>query len=243
MKRFLGLLLMSAVLISCNLPDPQEAARLQTENESLKTQLETISQERDAAVTERDDLRARLEQIRKALENLPSVNKAPDSSASVPSTPDSSVTPETPDSNTVPVAPDASTPSIPEKKPVMPDSSETPDTTLPETPASPEVMGVTPETPAAPDATKTPDSSKTPDSTISAVEQLRTYADNVLGAAQNFKAQTKQEAPTNCAAGYAAGAYRVQQSLELKECKVITDANGDYRVEARDAAGNSISIP
>jgi hypothetical protein len=212
MKRFLPALLVLA-LVGCNLPDPQEAARLKTENETLQTQVQTLTSERDAAVRERDDLRSRLQSIKDALENLPT-----------PSTPSTTMPPATiPDPS--PPAPET-TPSTPETTPPAPET-----TPVVPTPTPPE----TSITPALPPVTASPD---TP-----ALEQLQKYADDVLTAAQNFKAQTRQEAPSNCLNGYAAGAYNVQKSLELKECSVVAEQNGDYRVTARDASGNSVSLP
>ena len=203
MKRYL-LAILAFALVGCNLPDPQEAARLKTENETLQAQVSSLTSQRDAAVLERNDLRQRLEQIKAALENLPTSTS---SSALV-----------------APVVPP-----VPET-PVVP---ETPPATTPETPAMPE----------APAAPATPDSSSTPLIPSSALEKLQAYANEVLTAAQNFKAQTKQEAPTNCKDGYAAGAYNVQDSLDLKECSILAESNGDYRVTARDASGNSVSVP
>lgn len=232
MKRILPALLAFA-LVGCNLPDPQEAARLKTENETLQAQVQTLTSERDSAVRERDDLQSRLQAIKDALENLPTTTSP--SPTPAPSTPEAApapVTPEittpgtpdssVPDSSTAPTAPDSSA------VPIAPDSSAAP--------VAPETAPDSSPVPALPPVTATPD---TP-----ALEQLRKYADDVLTAAQNFKAQTRQEAPTTCANGYAAGAYNVQKSsLELKECTIIAEANGDYRVNARDASGNSISVP
>jgi hypothetical protein len=213
MKRYLVLIL-ALVLVGCNLPDPQEAARLKTENETLQAQVTALASERDAAVLERDDLRGRLEKIKTALENLPSPNKG----MAAPVLPDTStpVSPSTPETTPVPVTPET-TPA-----PVTPETTPIPATPDSSTPALPPVS-------AGSDA--------------SALEKLQVYANEVLTAAQNFKAQTRQEAPLNCTNGYAAGAYNVQDSLDLKECSIIAEANGDYRVTARDAAGNSVSVP
>ncbi len=204
MKRFL-LAILALALVGCNLPDPQEAARLKTENETLQAQVSSLTSQRDAAVLERDDLRQRLEQIKAALENLPT---------------------STSSSATVAVPP----------APIIPEAPATP-----ETPIVPETPPVT--TPQAPATTPVPITPNTPTTNTSALEKLQAYANEVLTAAQNFKAQTKQEAPTNCKDGYAAGAYNVQDSLELKECSLIAESTGDYRVMARDANGNSVSLP
>jgi hypothetical protein len=230
MKRFLPALLVFA-LVGCNLPDPQEAARLKTENETLLAQVQTLTSERDATVRERDDLRSRLQAIKDALENLPTTNSS--SAPVAPNVPDPSAAPATPDSSAAPATPD------PSAVPAVPDSSAVP--TAPDTSAAPatpdpSAAPVAPETtPALPPVTASPDAP--------ALEQLKKYADDVLTAAQNFKAQTRQEAPSNCLNGYAAGAYNVQKSLELKECSVVSEQNGDYRITARDAAGNSVSLP
>ena len=215
MKRYLVLIL-ALVLVGCNLPDPQEAARLKTENETLQAQVTALTSERDAAMLERDDLRGRLEKIKTALENLPAL-----SSMVAPSP--------------VPTVPETTVPSVPEITP-----PSVPETTTPET---------VPETTPAPTVPTTPDSSTPALPPVSAgtdaslLEKLQAYTNEVLTAAQNFKAQTRQEAPLNCTNGYAAGAYNVQDSLDLKECSIVTEANGDYRVTARDAAGNSVSVP
>jgi hypothetical protein len=213
MKRFLPALLALA-LVGCNLPDPQETARLKTENETLQATVKSLTSERDTAIAERDDLRSRLQAIKDALENLPTSNSSP-----APLTPTAPEVPTAPDSSATPTSPDAPSAS--------PDSSATP--SAPETTPEPSA------TPALPPVTASPD---TP-----VLEQLQKYADDVLTAAQNFKAQTRQEAPSNCLNGYAAGAYNVQKSLELKECSVVSEQNGEYRVTARDAAGNSVSLP
>jgi hypothetical protein len=210
MKRFLPALLALA-LVGCNLPDPQEAERLKTENQTLQAQVQSLASERDAAVRERDDLTNRLQAIKDALENLPTPS-TPSPTTSPPAIPDPS--------QTTPPAPET-TPPVPETTPPAP----IPDPTMPDPSA----------TPALPPVAASPDAP--------ALEQLKKYADDVLTAAQNFKAQTRQEAPSNCLNGYAAGAYNVQKSLELKECNVVAEANGDYRVTARDASGNSVSLP
>ncbi len=222
MKRYL-LAVLALGLVGCQIPDFQEAGRLKTENEGLVAQVSTLTKERDAAMAERDDLRGRLQQIKSALENLPSTS-------GVSITP-----PAAPDSSTMPVAPAAPAPAVPDSSaapaaPAAPDSSATP-------------------TPDPSAKASTPDSSSVPalppvsGADATALEKLRKYADDVLTAAQNFKAQTRQEAPNNCVSGYAAGAYNVQKSLDLKECSLIAESNGDYRVTARDASGNSVSVP
>jgi hypothetical protein len=213
-KRYLVLIL-ALVLVGCNLPDPQEAARLKTENETLQAQVAALTSERDAAMLERNDLLERLEKIKTALENLPSSSMtAPTPAPTVPETP---TTPDT----SVPV-PDTTVPSVPEVTP------------------APETTPVVPNTPDSSIPALPPVSAGADDS---ALEKLQVYANEVLTAAQNFKAQTRQEAPLNCTNGYAAGAYNVQDSLDLKECSLVAESNGDYRVTARDAAGNSVSVP
>jgi hypothetical protein len=203
-------LILALVLVGCNLPDPQEAARLKTENETLQAQVTTLTSERDAAVLERDDLRGRLEKIKTALENLPAISSM--AAPSVPSVPET----------TPPAVPETTAPTTPETVP-----ETTPVPTVPTTPDS--------STPALPPVSAGIDASL--------LEKLQVYTNEVLTAAQNFKAQTRQEAPLNCTNGYAAGAYNVQDSLDLKECSITTEASGDYRVTARDAAGNSVSVP
>jgi hypothetical protein len=210
MKRYLVMIL-ALVLVGCNLPDPQEAARLKTENEALQAQVTSLTSERDTAVLERDDLRERLEKIKAALENLPVTSSTP----VAPTVPETIVPAPTP----APVpAPTPETVPVPETVP-------------------------TPATPATPDSGATPALPPVGATDATALEKLRVYADEVLSAAQNFKAQTRQEAPTNCTNGYAAGAYNVQDNLDLKECSLVSQSNGDYQVTARDAAGNSVSVP
>ena len=127
-----------------------------------------------------------------------------------------------------------------------------PETPVPETPA--------PETPA-PDAASpatppvTPDSSGPPNAAVPAptpvdpaaserATRLKTYADNVLSAAQNFKAQAGSEPPTDCSSGYKAGEYSVEKLADaLPECVVTPSGDGAYGVRLRDISGQTVSVP
>jgi hypothetical protein len=205
MKAFLTAVF-ALVLVSCSTED---GARLKSENDVLKTQLEQVSKERD-------QLRAQIDRVRAALDEAPATATTPDSSQNSP----------TPDATTP--APDTSSPNS-----ITPNSS-TPDTANP-----------APSTPPNPSNPTTPDSSSAtpPAPGTLGLEPLTEYANNVLSAAQNFKAQTKQDAPTNCANGYVAGEFRVPDTIELRECKISLEPSGEYSIQAKDAAGNSVSLP
>ncbi|NJK44747.1 MAG: hypothetical protein HC933_11080 [Pleurocapsa sp. SU_196_0] len=156
MKPFLALVLMVA-LASCS---KNETDSLREENARLKTELETVTQERDG-------YKAQIDQIRAALENPSS----PDASL-----PDANLNPPVTAPETAPTTPDATTP--PPSNVTPPDSSSP--APLPE------------------NSTPAPTSSQ-------AVTKLKSYAENVLSAAQNYKAQNRKEPPTECADGYTAG--------------------------------------
>ncbi len=124
-----------------------------------------------------------------------------------------------------PVAPtpDASSPTTP------PDSSTAPSvTTPPDSSTAPSIPAPTPVDPAVAERTA----------------QLKTYADNVLSAAQNFKSQAGSEPPTDCSSGYKAGEYAVEKLAEpLPECAVTASGDGAYNVRLRDSSGQTVSVP
>ncbi len=107
--------------------------------------------------------------------------------------------------------------------------------------------------PVDPSVTPTPDSSATPavpaptpaDPAITErTARLKTYADNVLSAAQNFKSQAGSEPPTDCSSGYKAGDYSVEKPVDaLPECIVTTSGDGAYNVRLRDEGGQTVSVP
>ena len=129
-----------------------------------------------------------------------------------------------------------------------------PVTTVPETTA-PETTAPEPVSPATPPSSSVPapDSNATPTvpappptdpATSERAARLKTYADNVLSAAQNFKAQAATEPPTDCSSGYKAGDYSVEKIVDaLLECVVTTSGDGAYGVRLRDASGQTISVP
>lgn len=123
------------------------------------------------------------------------------------------------------------------------------------TPVTPSPDATAPATPAPDSSTpaSTPDSSATPSipaptpadpAATERAARLKTYADNVLSAAQNFKSQAATEPPTDCSSGYKAGEYSVEKIADvLPECVVTTSGDGAYGVRLRDASGQKISVP
>ena len=126
-----------------------------------------------------------------------------------------------------------------------------PVTTVPETTAPESVSPATP--PSSSPIAPAPDSNATPTvpaptpvdlATTERAARLKTYADNVLSAAQNFKAQAATEPPTDCSSGYKAGEYSVEKIADvLPECVVTTSGDGAYGVRLRDASGQTLNIP
>ena len=129
-----------------------------------------------------------------------------------------------------------------------------PEITAPETasPATPPSSSST-TPPIDPSITPAPDPNATPTipaptpvdpATSERAARLKTYADNVLSAAQNFKAQAGNEPPTDCSSGYKAGEYSVEKIADaLPECVVTASSNGAYGVRLRDASGQTLSVP
>jgi hypothetical protein len=202
MKPFLAFVLIVA-LASCS---KNETDSLRDENARLKTELETVTRERDG-------YKAQIDQIRAALEN--------------PSSPDASL----PDSNlNPPVAPpDTATPA-----PATPNTA-TPDATTP--PSS-----VTPPDSSSP--APLPENTAPAPTSSEAVTKLKSYAENVLSAAQNYKAQNSKEPPTECADGYTAGDYKVEDADNIVQaCTLTIQGDGSYTVQVRDSSGNSVTAP
>jgi hypothetical protein len=85
MKMILALFV-SLMFVACNSP---ETENLKKENSDLKTQLETVTKEREA-------LKVQLDGIKAVLENAPGSTSitTPDSGATIPVTPDSGSTPD-----------------------------------------------------------------------------------------------------------------------------------------------------
>jgi hypothetical protein len=76
------------------------------------------------------------------------------------------------------------------------------------------------------------------------VAKLKAYADNVLSAAQNFKAQNQKEPPTDCAKGYKAGDYTVEDKDGIAQsCTLTIKGDGSYSVQVEDGKSNSVSVP
>ncbi len=201
--RMILVMLVSLMFVACNNP---EAENLKKENADLKTQLETVTKERDV-------LKVQLDGIKAVLENA-TVNP------STP-TPDPNSTTTTPDSTTTtPATPDSSAGSG------LSSSTSTPSNT-------PSSNGSS--TPDSSSTTITPDSnsSGTDNKPTSAVE---TYAKDVLETAKKYNAETQQTPPTDCSNGYTAGTHAVPSSDAIESCRVdrlekgfrvtLKDANG-----------------
>jgi hypothetical protein len=76
------------------------------------------------------------------------------------------------------------------------------------------------------------------------VAKLKAYADNVLSAAQNFKAQNQKDPPTDCAKGYKAGDYTVEDKDGIAQsCTLTIKGDGSYSVQVSDGKSNSVSVP
>lgn len=124
-----------------------------------------------------------------------------------------------------------------------------PDMTSPATPPS----SSAPASAVDPSVTPAPDSSATPTipaptpvdpSTSERATRLKSYAENVLSAAQNFKSQAGSEPPTDCSSGYKAGEYSVEKPADaLPECVVTASGDGAYSVRLRDQGGQTVSVP
>ncbi len=125
--------------------------------------------------------------------------------------------------------------------------SSTPDTNGDSTalpPAATQPPLTLPAPPALPVPTPPPSSGTALPPSNEAVTKLKAYADNVLTAAQNYKAQNKQEPPTSCQNGYEAGDYKVEDSDNIvQDCSVTIKGDGAYSVTVKDDNGNSVSVP
>lgn len=124
-----------------------------------------------------------------------------------------------------------------------------PELTSPTSPSgsSPTAPPVDPNVAPAPDSSATstiPAPTPADSATTERATRLKTYADNVLSAAQNFKSQAGSEPPTDCSSGYKAGEYSVEKIAEaLPECVVTASGDGAYSVRLRDISGQTISVP
>lgn len=107
-RGFLSILLVGITLVACNNP---EADRLREENAQLKSQLKTISQERDALKAQVENVRAALGQASSSTTPDGATSSDSGSSATPPSSPSSSggsTTPSIPDSGNSPSSPQVS---------------------------------------------------------------------------------------------------------------------------------------
>ncbi len=216
--------LLALALVSCSTED---GAKLKSENDALKAQLEQVTRERDQFKSQIDRVRAALDGTLAPSVTTPGAT--PDSSTTPPeTTPANPVAPSGSDMGATPSTPSTSSPDS--LNPVIPDSNTPAPSTSSPAPTNPDFSSPGPTLPPA-------------TNNASSLESLTDYANQVLSAAQNFKAQTKQEAPIACANGYVAGEYRVQDIIDLRDCKVTLEPNGEYRVQAKDASGNSVSLP
>jgi hypothetical protein len=211
MKMILAILV-SLMFVACNSP---EAENLKKENSELKTQLETVTKERDA-------LKVQLDSIKDVLQNTPNAanTPTPDSSATTPeaTTPDSSAT--TPDPNATTSTPDSSDGS----------NTSSDSATAPSNTPSSDGSGAT-----------TPDSSSS-DMGNKPTSAVETYAKDVLEAAQKYNAETQQTPPTDCSSGYTAGTRAVPSSDAIQSCRVDRVDNG-FRVTLKDANGTVVTLP
>jgi hypothetical protein len=186
-----------------------------SESDALRGENATLKQQLEAVTKERDDLRARVDAARAALEGR--AVTTPDASAPDPNRPLET------DPNASPLAPSA--------PPVDPNTTPAP------TPPAPPPPAPTPPAaePSPPPATP---------GTSEVMTRLRTYADNVLSAAQNYNAQTKNVPSADCRNGYAAGDYKVDAfPQDLQACEVTPSGDGAFAVSVRDANGNAVRVP
>ena len=202
--------LLSLMFVACNSP---EAENLKKENADLKTQLETVTRERDALKIQMDSIKAVLENASGTMTTTPNS-----------SSPDSSTTPTTPDSGAT-TGSDMGTPNT------SSDSSATPspDQSTPEssTPA-PSTAGSSPPSSALPSTDNS--GNATPANTIT------NYAQSVLDAAKKYNDETQQTPPTDCSSGYTAGTHAVPSSDAIASCRVDRVDKG-FRITLKDANG------
>jgi hypothetical protein len=209
------------LLTACATP---ESEQLRKDNSDLKSQLEVVTQERDA-------LKSQIDSIRKALE-APSLTADPSSTDPSKSDP-SSTDPNTADPSTRGSKSDAM-PS--EVSPSTPDSSG-PNTT-PQTP-------VAPEKPIAPDQPVTPESvAPLPEAgTTVTTSPLYKYAATIVQAATNYRLNSQQNPPSECSLGYSAGSNTVERSIQVKRCEVQALENNQYRVRVEGIDGSVVIVP
>jgi hypothetical protein len=123
--------------------------------------------------------------------------------------------------------------------PDNPSSSATPPSADPPATVTPPSITA----PTEPNAGNPPSSGSDP-SPVENVTKLKAYADNVLSAAQNFKAQNQKEPPTECAKGYKAGDYTVEDKDGIAQsCTLTIKSDGSYSVQVSDGKSNSVSVP
>jgi hypothetical protein len=214
MKMILALLV-SIMFVACSSPDTEN---LKKENSDLKTQLETVTKERDA-------LKVQLDGIKAVLENAAG-------STSITTAPDSSATPVTPDSGSTP---DSSMDSGNSSA-----DSSTPSTAAPAPNNTPSSDGSGATTPDSSNIPNTPDSSS--GATTKPSSAIEMYAKEVLETAQKYNAETQQTPPTECSNGYTAGTHAVPSSDAVQSCRVDRVDNG-FRVTLKDANGAITMLP
>jgi hypothetical protein len=185
-----------------------------SESDTLRDENRRLKTELEMVTKERDAFKTQLDGIRAILEN----------SSADTTNPSSSSTPNPPPNN--PPTPPATPTTPPEGIPSSPDN------TSPS--AAPPITG----------GALPPSSANPAPSSSEATEKLRIYAESVLSAAQNFKAQRQQEPPTDCSSGYTAGDFIVMRpETPVQECTVTVQGDGSYTVRVNDANGNSVTIP
>jgi hypothetical protein len=214
------------LLTACATP---ESEQLRKDNLDLKSQLEVVTQERDA-------LKSQIETIRKALE-APSLTPEAGAITPDPGAPETSTDPSTRDSKSdalpapdaTPATPDSSGPNtapVMPEKPLVPDRSGTPES-APQSnlPVAPPPVAPLPD--AAAPVTTSP---------------LYKYAAAVVQAATNYRLNSQQNPPSECSLGYSAGAT-VERSIQVKRCEVQALENNQYRVRVEGIDGSVVIVP
>jgi hypothetical protein len=227
MKSFVAVVLLVALAACAN----TDSDKLREENAQLKTQLETVTAERDA-------LKKQIEAIRKALDMPLPASSAP-AAGDVPATSESPVTPPATTDPATPQPPaDASTsetPGSPEPSPAEPSPIE-PSPIEPSPPATPASTPEPAPTPPSPSSEAPP---VTPGVSVSPLYQ---YASDVLKAAQNYQTETRSKPPLECSLGFEAGTYKVERSQAVKRCQVIADGDS-LQVRAEGLDGTVTTAP
>ncbi len=200
------------MFVACSSVDTEN---LKKENSDLKTQLETVTKERDA-------LKVQLDGIKAVLENATggTGTTTPNPSATTPAAPDSSM-----DSGNSSAG--SSTPSTTPSTTTAPSS----------TPSSDGSNATTPDSSPAP---TTPDSSSSASTKPSSAVEM--YAKAVLETAQKYNSETQQTPPTDCSSGYTAGTHAVPSSDAVQSCRVDRLDNG-FKITLKDANGAVTTYP